>query len=70
MFSFDNYRILKNMYNKQYEIEEIIEDLIENNIVNTLINSLASKKECEIAIEILRDKLDEFDSDVFLDFFE
>ena len=58
------------MYSKQMEIEEIVDDLIENSIIETLINSLSSKKECEVAIEILKEKLDEFDNTVFLDLFE
>jgi hypothetical protein len=52
-------------YSKQHEIEAIIEDLIENTIIDTFASSFSSKKECEIALDVLKEKLDEFDSDVF-----
>ncbi len=58
------------MYSKQIEIEEIVDDLIENSIIETLINTLSSKKECDVAIEILKEKLEEFDNSVFQKFFE
>lgn len=58
------------MYSKEIEIEEIVDDLIENSIIETLINTLATKKECDVAIEILKEKLEEFDNSVFLKFFE
>lgn len=58
------------MYSKEIEIEEIVDDLIENSIIETLINTLASKKECYVAIEILKEKLEELDNSVFLKFFE
>lgn len=58
------------MYSKQNEIEAIIEDLIENNIIDAFADSFSSKKECEVALEFLITKLEEFDCDVFGDFFD
>jgi hypothetical protein len=57
------------MYSKEHEIESIVEDLIENTIVELFTSSLSNKKECEIALDILISKLEEFDTDVFKDFF-
>lgn len=57
-------------YSKQHEIEAIVEDLIENTIVEVFSSSFSSKKECEIALDILKEKLDEFDSDVFESLFD
>lgn len=57
------------MYSKEHEIESIVEDLIENTIVELFTSSLSNKKECEIALDILLSKLEEFDTDVFRDFF-
>ena len=41
------------MYSKQNEIEAIVEDLIENTILELFADSLSSKKECEVALELL-----------------
>lgn len=58
------------MYSKQNEIEAIIEDLIENTITDLLVDSFSSKKECEIALEVLISKLEDFDTDNFKEFFD
>lgn len=58
------------MYSKQNEIESIIEDLIENTIVEVIADSLSSKHECELALEILQSKLEDFDVSVFEDYFD
>ena len=58
------------MYSKQNEIESIIEDLIENTIMELFADSFSSKKECEIALEILISKLEEIDTKTFKTFFE
>ena len=58
------------MYSKQNEIEAIVEDLIENTILELFADSLSSKKECEVALEILIDKLEELDPKVFKNMFE
>lgn len=58
------------MHSKQNEIEAIVEDLIENTIVELFADSLSSKKECEVAMEILISKLEEFDTKVFKSFFD
>ena len=58
------------MYSKQHEIEAIVEDLIENTIINLFADSFSSKKECEIAMEILLSKLEEYDSNNFKAFFD
>lgn len=58
------------MYSKQNEIESIVEDLIENTIIEVIADSLSSKRECELALEILQNKLEEFDISVFEDYFD
>lgn len=58
------------MYSKQHEIEAVIEDLIENTIVNTFGDFFSNAKECEIAFEILQNKLEEFDVCVFKNLFD
>jgi hypothetical protein len=58
------------MYSKDNEIEAIVEDLIENNIVDIIASSLDSPKECEVAIELLIEKLEEFDLSVFKTWFD
>ena len=58
------------MYSKQNEIEAIIEDLIENTITDLLVDSFSTKKECEIALEVLISKLEDFDTDNFKEFFD
>ena len=57
------------MYSKQNEIEGIIEDLIENTIFELFVDSLSTKKECEVALEMLITKLEETDSSIFDTFF-
>ena len=58
------------MYSKQNEIEAIVEDLIENTIIELFADSFSSKKECEMALEILISKLEDFDPKVFRTFFD
>lgn len=58
------------MYSKHNEIESIIEDLIENTIVELLADSLSSKKECEVALNMLIEKLEELDPKVFKKYFD
>jgi hypothetical protein len=58
------------MYSKQNEIEAIIEDLIENTILELFADSFSSKKECEVALELLISKLEDFDTKSFKNFFD
>lgn len=58
------------MYSKQNEIEAIIEDLIDNTIVDLFADNFSSKKECDIALEMLISKLEDFDSNSFKAFFD
>lgn len=58
------------MYSKQNEIEAIVEDLIENNIMELFADSFSSKKECEVALEMLISKLEEYDTNSFKNFFD
>ena len=57
------------MNSKNFEIEALVEDIIENLILEELAGSLNSYKECEIAIEVLINKLEELDFKVFKSFF-
>ena len=58
------------MHSKQNEIEAIVEDLIENTIIELFADTFSSKKECEIALEILLSKLEDYDTNNFKDFFD
>ena len=58
------------MYSKQNEIEAIVEDLIENTILELFADSFSSKKECEVALEILITKLEEIDTKTFKNYFD
>lgn len=58
------------MYSKHNEIESIIEDLIENTIIELFADSLSSRKECEIALEMLIEKLEDVDVKIFKNFFD
>lgn len=58
------------MYSKQNEIEAIVEDLIENTIIELFADSLSSKKECEVALELLIEKLEDLDPKVFKSLFD
>ena len=58
------------MYSKQHEIEAVIEDLIENTILEAFAGSFSSINECEVAVEVLREKLDELDRSAFRSLFE
>jgi len=58
------------MYSKHNEIEAIVEDLIENVIFELFSDNFSSKKEWEIAHEMLIAKLEEVDTKVFKSFFD
>ena len=58
------------MHSKQNEIEAIIEDLIENTIMELFADSFSSKKECEVALEILISKLEDYNTATFKTFFD
>jgi hypothetical protein len=58
------------MYSKHNEIEAIIEDLIENVIFELFSDNFSTKKECELALEMLITKLEETDTKVFKSFFD
>ena len=58
------------MYSKRNEIEAIVEDLVENTILELFADSLSSKKECEVALELLIEKLEELDPKVFKAYFD
>lgn len=58
------------MYSKQNEIEVIVENLIEEYILEAFVNYFANKKECEYALQVLKDKLEEMDDGVFNNLFD
>lgn len=58
------------MINKRFEIESMVEEIIENRILEEFSCVFENQLECEIALEILKEKLDEFDPKVFKDLFE
>jgi hypothetical protein len=58
------------MYSKQHEIEAVIEELIENTILEAFAGSFSSVTECEVAVEVLKEKLDEMDASTFRSLFE
>jgi hypothetical protein len=58
------------MHSKYNEIEAIVEDLIENTIVELFADSFSSKKECKVALELLIEKLEDFDPKVFNSLFD
>ena len=58
------------MYSKQNEMEAIIEDLVDNTILELFADSFSSKKECEIAVEMLISKLEDLDFNKFRPFFD
>lgn len=58
------------MHSKYNEIEAIIEDLVENTVVELFCDSFSTKKECEVALEILINKLEELDTKVFKECFD
>jgi hypothetical protein len=58
------------MYSKQNEIEVIVESLIDECILETFADYFSTKKECEYAFEVLKNKLDELDATVFDSIFD
>jgi hypothetical protein len=57
------------MVTKQHEIEALMEDLIENTILEAFQDYFTNKRECELALEILKVKLEELESDIFEELF-
>lgn len=58
------------MYSKQHEIESFVEDVIENEILNLITDYFSTKKECEFALNCLKEKIQEVDDNVFDCLFE
>jgi hypothetical protein len=58
------------MYSKKHEIESIIEDLIENTILETFADSFSNSQECEVALAVLIEKLEELDTTSFKPMFD
>lgn len=58
------------MYSKRHEIEAIVEDLVENTIMDAFAGSFSSTKECEEALTILIEKLEEIDIKVLKSLFD
>jgi|LakMenE18May11ns_1017448.scaffolds.fasta_scaffold8779518_2 hypothetical protein len=58
------------MYSKYHEIEAIVEDIIENVIIEAFEGSFSSKKECNVALDLLKTKLEELEDDIFDDFYD
>ena len=58
------------MHSKRNEIEAIVEDLVENTIIELFADSFSTKRECEVALEILINKLEEYDTANFKAFFD
>ena len=58
------------MYSKQNEMEAIVEDLIDNTIMDLFADNFSSKKDCEMALEVLISKLEELDTNRFKEFFD
>jgi len=57
------------MSTKQLEIEAIVEDLVDNTIIDLFADSFANAKECEFALEVLKQRLEELDIDSFKELF-
>jgi hypothetical protein len=57
------------MSTKQLEIEAIIEDLVDNTIIDLFADSFSNTKECEYALEVLKQRLEELDIDSFKELF-
>jgi hypothetical protein len=57
------------MVTKQHEIEALVEDLIENTILEAFQDYFTNKHECELALEVLKVKLEELETDVFDELF-
>jgi hypothetical protein len=58
------------MYSKQNEMEAIVEDLIDNTIMDLFADNFSTKKDCELALEVLISKLEELDTNRFKEFFD
>lgn len=58
------------MHSKQHEIEAIVEDLIDNTILELFADTFSNKKECAVALEILKEKLEDYDASSFKDYFD
>lgn len=58
------------MYSKYNELESLVEDMIENTVLLAFEDYFSSKKECCIALEMLREKLSELECDVFDNYYD
>ena len=58
------------MYSKQHEIEGLMEDLIENVILEAFGDYFSNRRECEIAFDVLKEKLEDFDTADFKNLFD
>lgn len=57
------------MFMKQNEIEALVENLIEDVVLEAFQDCFENKRECEVALDILKSKIDELDYDVFDELF-
>ena len=55
---------------RQGEIEALVEDLIESTILDIFQSELENKREARMALEILKQKLEELELDVLNELFE
>jgi hypothetical protein len=58
------------MYSKYNEIESLVEDIIESTVLLAFEDVFSTKKECCVALDILREKLTELDCDVFDNYYD
>lgn len=58
------------MYSKQHKIDSIVEDLIQDLVIESFTSYLDNAKECDYALEVLKTKLEEFDTIIFKRFFD
>lgn len=58
------------MISKQHEIEAKVEDFLDNTFLEIFADTFSSKRECGIALEILKDKLEDYDVNSFRDYFD
>ena len=58
------------MITKQHEIDSLVEELIENAIFDFFETNFYTKKTALYALEVLKQKLEEMDSDAFEELFD
>lgn len=58
------------MYSKRHEIEAIVEDLIENTIMETFAGTFSTPTDCETALMVLIEQLEELDIKSFKSLFD